>query len=558
MLTASGTNGSGPLTLTRGDRWALAQCLVLSCVMAAIVLAVPVFMLQLYDRILPSASTDTLWVLTAIALALLALYGLLDHLRARLLQSVGATLELRAVERAPLAGLGNGDLDRLRMAAQSNAPAALLDLPGIPLFLLVLAILHPWLAVFAACIAFSLLLVSSLGSGPRLKGLAPDPLARVLDGSERQWMAPLQQRAVERMCERRSEQRLADLDDLARRSRVAASLKSLRLAAQIGCLALGGYLAIHGDIAPAAIVAATIVMSRALAPIEQLAGGWVVLREGWEAWKALRQLPPELQDHDRIPCEDVPDIRFEQAVITPPGAERPILRSLDLHLLPGTVLGVVGGAGTGKSALLRAISGEWPLRLGRVLVGGRDPRSLESSEHRQIFGMVEQDPSLFSGSIAENIAGFAAEADAHTILAAARAAGVHQAILAEPGGYAREVGPRGRDLSASLRCGISLAAALYNDPHILLLDGPFDHLDMACSHRLNQAISTWMTPERIVIMTAKRLEDATGASHLVVLGEGRLQAGGVQRDVVAWLHSRQAAKPALPRQNGRTRGLRSA
>lgn len=527
------------LVMSAAERVVLGQCLVMSFAMACLVLTVPIFMLQLYDRIIPSNNTDTLLVLAVIACVLLAIFGLLDSLRGRLLLRVGAGMELRALAHAPLAASAQGDLDRLRALFQSGAPAALLDLPGLPIFLIVLAILHPGLAWLALGVAFVLMAVSILsGYGQRAQQAKTQPLDHLFDGSERLWLSPLQAVALERANGNRAEQRMQELGRLDRRARLTAALKSLRLAAQIACLALGGYFAMTGSLAPAAIVAATIIMSRALSPIEQLAGGWPRLIDGWRAWQRLKTLPQESESDPEMPVDQAPDIHLDQAVITAPGLDRPILRGIDLRLLPGTSLGVIGNSAAGKTALLRAIAGQWPLRFGRVQIGGRDPRTLSPTAHREAIGIVEQSPILVAGTIAENIASFRQDADAPAILAAARAAGIHQAILAEPDGYGRQVGPRGTAVTTALRAGIALAQALYDEPAILLLDAPFAGLDVPATARLRHALHQWLNPHRTIIITAHSARELGQTSHLLVLGDGLIQAGGRYAEVANWLQAR--------------------
>ena len=414
------------LSLTWGERMALVQCLVLSFGMGLLVLTVPVFMLQLYDRILPSQNIDTLLVLSGLAVVLLGLYGLLDSMRGRILLRIGSGLELRALNSLTLLTPDRLDLDRLRLATQSSGPAALFDLPALPIFLLFLFVLHPWLAGVAVVAMLILALVS--GFGARRSLLMPasgDALDRVLDGTERLWTSPLQMVAAHRMAERRVDQRLKDLGELDRRSRVGALLKTLRLVAQIGCLAMGGYLAMHGNLSAAAIVAATILMSRVLAPIELLAQSWPVLLEGWRAWRRLRHMSAAEDATPCVPVDDKPELSVESGVIAPPGIERPVLRGIELRLQTGAWLGIAGASGTGKSALIRTIAGIWPPRFGRVQIGGHNPHNLPAAIHRQTFGIVHQRARLVAGTIAENIAGFRPAPDARKIVAAARKAGIH-------------------------------------------------------------------------------------------------------------------------------------
>ncbi|MCU4652492.1 type I secretion system permease/ATPase [Roseibacterium sp. SDUM158016] len=515
----------------------------------------PLYMLQVYDRVLSSRSEETLAALSLIAAFLFVALGVLDHARGRILARLGARLQEAFDDRVFGAALDRGsrtavgdaaqaprDLATLRRALGSPLSVAALDLPWAPLFAALVFVFHPALGLLAASGAVLLVGLACLG-----QRLASAPLGEEerLTRRERQIAATLQAEAgllrglgmAAAARARWSTGRRAALEAAIRASdrqgNAAALSRMLRLMLQAALLGFGALLVLRGEITAGAVLAATILVGRALSPVEQVIGHWALGVEAAMAWRRLDRLLREVpQAAPRLGLSR-PDACLEIAglAVTPPGAARPALAGVSFRLTPGRVLGVAGPSGSGKSTLLRAAVGIWAPCAGRIRLGGaplglHDPDAL--GRH---VGYLPQAARLFSGTVAENIARLDPSPDPGLVMAAAREAGAHEMILSLPRGYDTPL-----TASAPLSGGqvqlIALARAVYGQPVFLALDEPDAALDAEGAEALARMVRAARTARRAVLLSAHRPGAIWLCDDLLVLRDGRPVALGPTREVL--------------------------
>lgn len=531
-----------------------------------------VFMLQVYDRVLSSRHVGTLVALCIITAGLFAIQGALDFIRARLLVRVGRSVDRSLGGRVydlvlalPLKTRGGTDgltplrdLDAIRAFLSSQGPVALLDMPWMPLFLLFVYFLHPWLGILATVGAL-ILIVITIVTEQKTKDAVRDA---TLHGGRRMVGAETGRRNAEviramgfgsRLRQRwsRSNDAFLDAQDLA--SDVGGGLGAIsrvtRMVLQSAMLALGAYLTIKGEVSAGGIIAASITSARALAPIDMAIANW-------KGFTAARQSRARLEDLlSRIPPDAarlaLPAPRkylsVESLTAGPPGATpHPLIRDVTFALEAGQALGVIGPSGAGKSSMARAILGLWPALRGAVRLDGAALDQWEPTELGQHIGYLPQDIEVFDGTIAENIARFEDPPDAEAVLAAARAADVHDMILRLPHGYETMIGETGLQLSAGQRQRICLARALYRDPFLVVLDEPNSNLDTEGEVALTRAIEGVRKRGGIAIIIAHRPSAIAAVDLLAVIRAGQLQAFGPKNEVLAKMQQ-TAPKPGQQR-----------
>ena len=419
----------------------------------------PLFMLQVYDRVLTSRSEATLVALIAIVAFLFLMMGLLDHARARVLARAGARFQARldgrvlgamlsragrspASRSAPARGLH--DLEAMQRFASGPGPFAFFDAPWTPVFLLVLFIFHWLLGVLA--VFSGVLLLLALVNQARTAGLqaaAGDAAARaghfveeVRAGAETVRGLGMRSAAVARTGALRNDALGKTIGASDRGGAFAATSRTLRLFLQSMMLGLGAWLAIRGEVTPGIMIAAAILMGRALAPIDQAVAQWPVLQRALEARRALARLLTETPEEPLRTPLPVPAARLEASalVVAAPGAEAPAVRGASFLLEPGTAIGIAGPSASGKSTLARALAGVWPPLSGQVTLGGAALDQYGEEALARHVGWLPQEVVLFAGTVAENIARLAPEPDSEAVIRAAERAGAHGMILALPRG----------------------------------------------------------------------------------------------------------------------------
>jgi len=527
-----------------------------------------VFMLEVYDRVLPSHSIPTLVALVILATSLYAALGILDLIRGRILVRVGANLDGAISEKVynslvwlPLKAGDRGDglqslrdLDNLRSFLSGMGPIAMFDLPWIPLYLVICFAFHPLIGITALLGALVLCALTLLteaytrGASKQMVGLA---VARqsLAETSRRNGEALVAMGMVKRIATRWSATNQKYLTSQQQTSDTASGFASiskvLRMLLQSGVLAVGAYLVIHQEATAGIIIAGSILSARALAPVDLAIAHWkgfVAARQSWGRLNQLLALFPTLAEPLSLerPCER---LAVEFASVAPPGKERLVAHNINFSLKAGSGLGIIGPSGSGKSSLARMLVGVWQPVRGKICLdsatyGQWAPEAL--GEH---IGYLPQDVELLAGSIAENIARFATAPKAEAIIAAAKAAGVHELIVGMPDGYGTSIGEQGTSLSAGQAQRIALARALYGDPFLVVLDEPNSNLDAEGDEALTRAIHGVRARNGIVIVIAHRPSAIAGVDLILAMKEGKQIEFGPKDETLAKILRRPLPAP---------------
>jgi ATP-binding cassette subfamily C protein len=516
----------------------------------------PLFMLQVYDRVLASRSEATLLTLFLLICGLFALMGLLDFARTRVLSRAGARFQAlldrrvfdavlrRAVspdERgAPSSGLR--DLESIQRALTGPAPFAFFDAPWAPFFLAAIFMFH-WamglLAVAGGLILFSIALINERRSREPLQASAEasarsEQFAEVLrrEGETVQGMG-MREAALSRWATLRGatlERQIAASDAT---SGFTVSSKTLRFFLQSAMLALGALLAIEQLITPGMMIAGSILMGRALAPVEQAIGQWAVMQRAFKGWSSLKELLEKTPPQGRRTELPVPKGVVEAQGVTAAarGARTPSLRNVSFKVEPGQALGVIGPSAAGKSTLARLLTGIWRPVNGAMRLDGAALDQYGDDLGRHV-GYLPQDVALFDGSVAENIARLSPDVDDAAVVTAAKRAGAHELILRLPLGYDTPIGPSGSRLSGGQRQRIALARALYGDPAVVVLDEPNSNLDARGEQALVLAIKDLRERGRTAIVMAHRPSAIAACDLLLMLEAGAPRAFGPKDQVL--------------------------
>ncbi|WP_168409568.1 type I secretion system permease/ATPase [Erwinia amylovora] len=529
-----------------------------------------VYMLQVYDRVLPSRNEITLLMLTLIMLGLFGMMSLLEYVRSMVVIRIGSQLDMRLNTRvytaAYEANLKNGssdagqmlnDLTILRQFLTGNALFAFFDAPWFPIYLLMIFLFNPWLGLFALVGALLLIALAIINEIASKKPLAEASKLSILSGNsastnlrnaeviealgmlpnlKRRWFS-LHQRFL-------NSQRIAS----ERAARVASVTRFVRMSLQSLVLGLGGWLAIDGHMTPGMMIAGSILMGRALAPIEQVITVWKSYSAARHSYGRLVQLldtHPQRGTGMSLPRPEGV-ISVEGVTATPPGsAGDAVLHNVSFAIQPGEVLGIIGPSASGKSTLARLLVGIWPVSEGIVRLDNADIYQWNKDELGPYIGYLPQDIELFAGTIAENIARFN-EIDSEKVIEAARLAGVHEMILRFPKGYDSVLGNGGAGLSGGQKQRIGLARALYGDPSLVILDEPNANLDDAGEKALNQAILFLKQRNKTVILITHRTHLLSMTTRLLLLVNGNVNAFGPTQQVLQALA--KAKKAPVPPQ----------
>jgi len=547
---------------------------VFSGVINVLALTGSLYMLQVYDRVIPSRSVETLIGLSVLMAGLFVANGLLDFFRVRLMSRIGVQIDrdLRSKVFSAVQALslrlrpgGDGlqpvrDLDQIRNFLSGLGPTAFFDVPWIPLYLVVVFLLHPWLGIFALLGAILLVGLTILTD---IKSSAPMKAAAV-SGGKRLAFGELSRRNAEVIramgIGRRMETRWTNinkqfLEDQLKASDAAGGIgtvtKVLRMLLQSGILGLGAYLVIRGEVSPGTIIAASITMSRSLAPIEVAIAHWRGFVSARQSYHRLTEMFSALaQQEGEVLALPKPEksVTVQSLTVAPPGETKPVLLNVSFALQSGDGLGVIGPSACGKSTLARAMVGAWqPLRQGGSV--RLDGASLDQWSPEALgwhVGYLPQDIELFDGTIAENISRYDENATSEAIVAAARAAGVHDMIVHLPKGYQMDIGEGGRLLSAGQRQRIALARALYKDPFMVVLDEPNSNLDLLGDQALTDAIRSVRRRGGIVIVIAHRPSALAGVDKVLALSNGQVHQFGPRDEVLRKIFGQPPNSQAQP------------
>lgn len=548
-------------------RGALSSAVAFSGIMNLLGLAGPLFMLEIYDRVLPSRSTPTLVALLLLVGGLFAFWGLFDVLRSRIMARIAASTDTLLSERVFAVITGTAlkarveadalrpvqDLDQIRGFLAGSGPAALFDLPWTPVYLLVCFLLHPLIGwcTFAGLIVLSGM---TLATGVRTRSLV---MAASLAQGQRNRYGEAAYRDAEAIAAmsmagralRRWQEAQGRLTTLQRQAAdiagtMAGVAKAGRYALQSGMLGLGAYLVIANEMTAGSIVAGSIIVTKALAPAEEVIGNWRGMSAARQAWKRLHEIfalfPPE-PGRTAIPLPSHSLSAAALFVAPPSDPRRLTVQNVSLDLTAGTVLGVVGPSGSGKSSLIRGLVGVWPLLRGSVRVDGATLDQWPDESRGRFIGYMPQAVTLFPGTIAENIARLDAAASDADIVEAAQAAAVHDLIVGLPDGYETRVGDGGIDLSAGQRQRVALARALYGSPFLVVLDEPNSNLDSAGEQALIRAIQNIRSRGGIVIIVAHRTSILSTLDLVLVMEAGATKSFGAPNVLLKAVQRQPAA-----------------
>jgi PrtD family type I secretion system ABC transporter len=551
------------LELGRLMRRPLGHVAILSLVVNLLLLAPALFILQLFDRVLTSRSVDTLVLLLAGMGIALALMLALDYLRSRLQGVVGhlvadalaptvarSMLAQLARRGGPVAAEGLRDVAALRSLFSAQGLLAVFDAPWALVYVAVIWLVHPLLGAASAAAAGLMLGLALLNDRLTRAGIeaaqsesaaATRYLESSMANAEVVQALGMGDALVARW-RRRNAGAAREHGPLARRTlAMAAFTRTTRQSVQVLLQALGAYLVIVGEATAGAMVATTILLGRALAPVEQVVGSWRVLAEGRLAWRRLRELLGAAGAAPARMALPAPSghLQADGLMYRLPNAERPLIAGLSFQLEPGEALAVLGPSGAGKSTLLRLLTGVWRPSAGAVRLDHVDLAEWRREELGPWIGYVPQGVELFAGSVAENIARLG-EVDAGKVVAAAQRAHVHEMILGLPGGYDAVIDPAGALLSPGQRQRIALARALYGEPKLVVLDEPNANLDGAGEAELTKVLEQLHGQVTVVIVT-HRVALTQHADHILVLEPGRPPRYGRRKDVL-----QQPTSPRVP------------
>jgi ATP-binding cassette subfamily C protein len=526
-------------------------------------LAPSLYMLQVYDRVIPTGGYATLALLTAILVVGLMVLGLLDAMRTRLMARAALRLERLAADavmqetmRARRSGAQPSatarDLDTLRQGLTSPAAMGFLDLPWTPLFIGICFVIHFWIGMLSlagAFLIFALALVNERATRGALTHLSRKGavfyMAHDSDAAAAETIHALgaEQRVRQRRQLARNDYVDAHTEAAFKGAGYSSATKAVRMFLQSAALGLGAYLAIERQISPGAIIAATILTARAFAPVEQVVGGWRQVALAATAYGALRKIfeaGPEEKTRTPLP---VPEgrIQLEQVAALAPDGRTLSLQQASFTAGPGEIIGVIGPSGAGKTTLARVLANAAALKQGAVRIDGARYADWDEAELAKHIGYLPQRIDLFDGTVADNISSFAPQIGADgapvgpSIVAAAQMAQAHEMILRLPRGYETELGLSGAGISPGQAQRIALARALFGDPKVVVLDEPNSHLDADGEQALVAAIQAVRARGGVVFVIAHRAGVVKVADKLMVLQEGRIVDYGPQPTVLAKL-----------------------
>lgn len=517
----------------------------------------PLFMLQVYDRVLGSRSEETLVALFLLVGILYALMALLDYARGRVLARFGARFQTELDVRVfhavlkrslmpkfraqPASGLR--DLETIQSLFTSPAMLALFDVPWTPLFIAAIFIFHPilgWMAVAGGVILITITLLNNMltkrktqeaqaaaqlannfaeqsrtsGEIVRAQGMTSSILLR--------WNG-LRENALEQTIHS------SDWTGL-----FSAMTKSFRLFLQSAMLAVGAWLVLQGEMTAGAMIAGSILLGRALAPIEQSIGQWPLVQRSMSGWKALIELLSETPPDDEAIALPKPDARLSVQKVTAfaPGTKEATLSNVSLGVSPGEAIGIIGRSGSGKSTLAKAMLGLIPPVSGEIRLGGATLSQYDPDDLGNFVGYLPQNVTLFSGTVAENIARMSVQPDEERLITAAKRANAHEIILSLSDGYKTMLHGSDGQLSGGQKQRIALARALYSDPVLLVLDEPNSALDSEGSAALNQAIKEFKSSERAVVIMTHRPMAIAECDRLIVIEKGQIKADGPRDEIL--------------------------
>ncbi|WP_245709741.1 type I secretion system permease/ATPase [Ruegeria halocynthiae] len=535
----------------------LALAFLFSVFVNLLMLTGPLFMLQVYDRVLGSRSVETLSALFLLVALLYALMAMLDYARGRIVARFGARFQTSLDERvfdgtmrralfpqarsAPATALR--DLESIRSLCASPVLLAVMDIPWTPVFLAAIFLFHPllgWLAIAGGALLVAIALLNQALTHRKVADAqVASAKANAFSEHARQAAEVVRSQGMqEDVSKRWMSQRTEALSQSISASDWTGSFtsltKSLRLFLQSAMLALGALLVLRNEMTPGAMIAGTILLGRALAPVEMAVGQWAMIERARTAWislnKFLDSTPPE-ETRTKLPVPKAHLVAKGLTVI-PPGAKTPTLRNAALELQPGRALGVIGKSGSGKTTLAKALLGLWSPAAGEIRLAGATLDQYDPDDLGQHIGYLPQQVTLFNGTVAENIARMSQSPDAEAVVAAAKSANAHELILGLEKGYDTFLEGNDSQLSGGQKQRIALARALYGNPVLLILDEPNSALDADGTLALNNAVRELKTAGKSTIIMTHRPQAISECDDLVVVEKGQIVKSGGRDEVL--------------------------
>ncbi len=527
-----------------------------------------IYMLQIYDRVLQSRNVTTLVMLTVIMVGFYIMLGMLELARSKLLIRVGAQFDMKLNDRIFVASFENnlrkaggnagqamGDLTNIRQFLTGNGLFAFFDAPWAPIYLIVIFMLSPWLGVFAL---ISAMVLFSLAWATEVRTRKPLAESSQLSSAANTYASNNLRNAevieamgmLENLKRRWLEKQLGFLalqNEASDKAAVISSVtKSVRIAVQSLVLGGGALLAIEGTITPGGMIAGSILLGKALGPVEMAIGVWKQLLSARTSYHRLEGLLETFPARERGMSLPAPkgSLSVEAVMAGAPGTQAVILKQVDFKVAPGEIVGIIGPSASGKSTLARLMVGVWPTYSGKVRLDGADIFSWNKEELGPSVGYLPQDIELFAGTIAENIARFG-EVNPEKVVEAAKLAGVHEMILRFPKGYDSQIGESGAVLSGGQRQRIGIARAIYDSPAFVVLDEPNSNLDDAGEAALIGTIQQLKAKGTTVVLITHRTNIISAVDKLLVLVEGAVQFYGPRDQVLLALQERSESRAAL-------------
>ncbi|MDY3203457.1 MAG: type I secretion system permease/ATPase [Arcobacter sp.] len=529
-----------------------------------LMLVPPLYMLQLYDRVLSSRSEDTLIMLTLIVVVLFITMGLLEVVRSRVLVRVGNKMDSMLSQRifdslfelerkAPgrSSSMPLNDLTQVRQFMTGNGLFAFFDAPWMPIYIIVLFIFHPafgFFAIFAAIVLVAITILNEYSTKDKLA--EANNLSRAstiyVDSNIRNAEvvnAMGMRNNISKVWADKYYGFLNAQNSASDSAGIWSNLsKSLRVMFQSLILGLGGYLAINMEVTPGMMIAASIIMGRALAPLDLIIGSWKGFssaRSSYERIESLLNDFPKDKEYMQLPAPKG-EISLENVVVIPPSGTVPSLKGVSMRIEKGDVVGIIGPSAAGKSSLARVMLGLWPLSNGVARLDKADISQWDREDLGQYVGYLPQDIELFEGTVSQNIARFG-EVEPAKVVEAATKAGVHEMILKLPEGYDTKIGPGGASLSGGQRQRIGLARALYNNPVFIVLDEPNSNLDDVGEAALVEAIKSLRAGGTTVVIITHRTNVLQATNKLALINNGVLELYGNTNDVLNAIAKKQQA-----------------
>ena len=555
------TQPSALETAFRETKRGLIVVAALSLFLNLLVLVSPLYMLQIFDRVLSSGHIETLLALTVVASFALLVFGMLEVIRRQALLRIGAWLDRTLAEPVLAASVGEAlagraiggqplrDLAQLRGFIGGESVFPIFDAPWTLVFIVVIWLLHPWLGALAL-VSSAFLLGVAIANELTMRAPLKQAGERWLHAQRRGETAVRNAEVVQAMgmlpallrgWQHDAAGALGAQTVAGDRGAVfVGAAKFLRLFVQVGILGVGAWLVLRGELTGGGMIAGSILLSRALAPLEQAIGAWrglVGARASYDRLRLLLLRHPGGAPAIRLP---VPEgrVTVERLVFKAPNADRLILKGVAFELDPGEMLAVIGPSGSGKSTLCRLLTGIWPPTSGHVRLDGAEVHAWDRADFGRHVGYLPQDAELFAGTVRDNIARMA-EAPDEAVIAAARLAGAHETILRLPDGYATEIGPQGAALSGGQRQWIGLARAMFGEPRLVVLDEPYASLDQDGEAALIDAMGRLKAQGATVVLVAHRPSLLRHVDRLLVLRDGAAVLFGTRDEILSRLMGRR-------------------